>query len=329
MGAGAVTLIGKGSDIVNSRERFAQFLSGTPYSDGVPAAFFQHFDPSARHGQAALDAQLNFYRRTGMDIVKLMFDDIYPKITTVKEAADWRDIPEFQADDPVFTRQIELARRVVEAVGGEAPVFQTIFTPFVSAGCAVSPILEWDSVVTPHFAEDPQAMREGLEKICTRLTQFAGQIAETGIDGFYVSVQGGERGRYSQEFFNSWFKPIDIAFLNGLKATGKLIFMHICGVGMRLDDYKDYPADLINLAMEGNGLTLNTAREFFGRPIMGGLDNNGVISTGTEQQIRAEVRRVLQEAPADIMLGADCTIPAHVPLQNMGWAIEEAHKFRL
>lgn len=313
---------------MNSRERFTQFLSGAPYSNGVPAAFFQHFSPAARHGQAALDAQLNFYRNTGMDMVKLMFDDIYPKITTVKEAADWRDIPEFRADDPVFTTQIDLARRMVEAVGGETPVFQTIFTPFVSAGCAVSPILEWDSVVTPHFAENPQAMRAGLEKIHARLSQFAVQIAETGIDGFYVSVQGGERGRYSQEFFNTWFKPVDIAFLNALKATGKLVFIHICGVGMRLDDYMDYPADLVNLAMEGNGLTLRTARELFHCPVMGGLDNNGVIAAGTEQQIRAEVRRVLQDAPTDIMLGADCTIPAHVPLENMRWAIEEAHAFR-
>ena len=97
---------------------------------------------------------------------------------------------------------------------------------------------------------------------------------------------------------------------------------------MRLDDYMDYPADLVNLAMEGNGLTLRTARELFHCPVMGGLDNNGVIAAGTEQQIRAEVRRVLQDAPTDIMLGADCTIPAHVPLENMRWAIEEAHAFR-
>lgn len=312
---------------MNSRERFTQFLSGTAYSDGVPAAFFQHFAPSARHGQAALNAQLSFYRCTGMDMVKLMFDDIYPKITTVREAADWRNIPEFRRDDPVFTQQIELARQMVRTVGGEAPVFQTIFTPFVSAGCAVSPILEWDKVVTPHFAQDPEAMREGLEKIGRRLSEFAREIAETGIDGFYVSVQGGEYGRYSQEFFNTWFKPVDLAFLNALKATGKLVFIHICGVDMRLDDYKDYPADIINLAMEGNGLTLRGAQELFGRPIMGGLDNNGVICTGTEREIRAEVDRVLRGAPGDIMLGADCTIPAQVPRQNLRWAVEAAHEF--
>ncbi len=312
---------------MDPRERFTQFLSGVPYSDGVPAAFFQHFSPSARHGQAAMDAQLRFYRDTGMDIVKLMFDDIYPKISTVKKAANWRHITQFQADDPVFSQQIDLARRMVEAVGREAPVFQTIFTPFVSAGCAVSPISEWDKMVTPHFAQDPQAMQAGLEQICDRLTGFARQIAETGIDGFYVSVQGGERGRYSKEFFNTWLKPIDIAFLNALKATGKLVFVHICGVDMRLEDYKDYPADIINLAMKGNGLTLESAREFFGRPVMGGLDNTGTICTGTEQEIRAEVEQVLREAPADVMLGADCTIPAQIPVQNLRWAVEAAHDF--
>lgn len=312
---------------MNAKERFAQFMAGQQYTDGVPAAFFQHFGPECRHGQAALNAQLDFYRETGMDMVKIMFDDIYPKITNIRAAVDWRNIPAFQRDDPVFTQQIELARSVVRAVDGQAPVFQTIFSPFVSAGCAASPIERWDELVTPHFAEDPAAMRSALDRIGALLGEFARDIAATGIDGFYVSIQGGEHGRYSQEFFNTWFKPTDLAFLQALQATGKLVFIHICGTGMRLADYYDYPADIINLAVHGNGITLQQAAQRFGRPIMGGLDNNGLIRTGTEAQIKDEVFRVLREAPPHVMLGADCTIPQPTPRQNLRWAVEAAHAF--
>lgn len=314
---------------MNARDRFAQFLAGDPFTQGVPAAFFQHFSPACRHGQAALDAQLHFFEGTGMDMVKIMFDDIYPKITNIRTAADWRDIPVFQRDDPVFTRQLELARQIVDHTRQKAYVFQTIFSPFVSAGCAVSPILEWDKLVTPHFAEDPAAMAEGLQTISGVLAQFAQEVAATGIDGFYVSIQGGEYGRYSQEFFGTWFKPIDVAFLQALVATGKLVFLHICGTDMRLKDYYDYPGHIVNLALRGNQITLAQAQQRFGRPIMGGLDNNGAICTGSEAQIKAEVTAALQSAPPHVMLGADCTIPQSAPLQNLRWAVEAAHTFGL
>lgn len=313
---------------MTAKERFGQFLSGQDFTHGVPAAFFQHFHPNQRHGQAALDAQLSFLHATGMDIVKIMFDDIYPKIGPVQKASDWAHIPRFSQSDPVFTQQIELACRVTEAVGGQTPVFQTIFSPFVSAGCAVSPIAVWDQIVTPHFVDDPQAMSQALAGIADTLGEFAHRLAGTGIDGFYVSLQGGEYGRYSQDFFNTWFKPLDLLLLRALQQTGKLVFLHICGTGMRLEDYYDYPGDIVNLAVHGNNITLKQASEHFARPIMGGLDNHGYIASGTREQIRAEVQQILRDAPPHTMLGADCTIPADVPLEHLAWAVQAAHDFQ-
>ena len=162
------------------RKRMDQFLAGESYTDGIPAAFFQHFDASKRHGDAAVEAQMNFFRETDMDFMKIMFDDIYPKFS-VEKPEDWRHVPDFSPDDPVFTQQIEVAQKLVDKVGKEAYVFQTIFSPFVSAGCAVSPIPVWDSIVTPHFREDPEAMREGLTKIGNTLAAFAHNIAKTDI----------------------------------------------------------------------------------------------------------------------------------------------------
>ena len=68
---------------MESKRRFDQFLAGAPFTNGVPAAFFQHFRPDQRHGQAALRAQMDFARATGMDMIKIMFDDIYPKASLI------------------------------------------------------------------------------------------------------------------------------------------------------------------------------------------------------------------------------------------------------
>lgn len=313
---------------MDARQRFSEFLAGQGYTQGVPAAFFQHFGPGARHGQAALNAQLEFFEATGMDMFKIMFDDIYPPIPGIRTAADWRDLPAFRRDDPVFTQQLDLARQVVARAGRRAYVFQTIFTPFVSAGCAVSGLVDWDEKISPHFLLDPEAVRSALKTIGGVLEGFAQDLAATGIDGFYVSVQGGERARYPRAFFEEWLKPLDLAFLRALQATGKLVFIHFCGTGMRLEEYFDYPGDIVNLAVHGNGISLAGAAERFCRPVMGGLDNTGVICTGGEAAIRDEVERTLRAGPAGAMLGADCTIPQTVPVEHLRWAVEAAHAYR-
>jgi uroporphyrinogen decarboxylase len=66
----------------------------------------------------------------------------------------------------------------------------------------------------------------------------------------------------------------------------------------------------------------------FNRPVMGGLDRLGVIATGSEAQIRTEVELVLRHAPERFILGADCTVPAETPWQNLRAAIQAAHAWQ-
>lgn len=310
------------------KKRFSQFIAGDRYTDGVPAAFFQHFPPDRRLGQAAVDEQIRFYRQTDMDMVKIMFDEIYPKIVSVKKPGDWRHIGQASRSDHVFTQQMEVAKRIVDKIGKETFVFQTIFSPFVSAGCAVSPILQWDRVVTDHMRRDPESMTVGLTNAAHVLSEFAGKIAGTGIDGFYVSLQGGEYDRFSGEFFNAWLKPLDAMLLNALKNTGKLVFLHICGSNIRLENYYDYPGDIVNLAFCDNGMTLDEGAKKFKRPVMGGLSNHGVICDGTGEEIKRETARVLSSNHSPVMLGADCTIQSNVPRDHLKWAVEAAHAFQ-
>jgi len=58
---------------------------------------------------------------------------------------------------------------------------------------------------------------------------------------------------------------------------------------------------------------------------MGGMDRHGIIVSGAPEQIRAETRAVLQEAPPAFVLGADCTVPSDIPVSNLKTAIDMAH----
>jgi uroporphyrinogen decarboxylase len=61
---------------------------------------------------------------------------------------------------------------------------------------------------------------------------------------------------------------------------------------------------------------------------MGGLDRHGIISTGMPEDVRKATIEVLKNAPANMILGADCTVDRKTPVENLKAAIDTAHRFR-
>lgn len=66
----------------------------------------------------------------------------------------------------------------------------------------------------------------------------------------------------------------------------------------------------------------------FGRPVMGGIPNHGVIVEGTREEVEAQVRDAMNIDTRGIMLGADCTIPKEVSRRRLRWAVDAAHAMR-
>ena len=68
--------------------------------------------------------------------------------------------------------------------------------------------------------------------------------------------------------------------------------------------------------------------DFFGRPPMGGLDRHGILAKGDERELVAEVRKVIQNAPRQFILGADCTVASDTDWNRLRRAISTAHGAR-
>jgi uroporphyrinogen decarboxylase len=56
------------------------------------------------------------------------------------------------------------------------------------------------------------------------------------------------------------------------------------------------------------------------------MDRHGVIVHGTKEEIRREVKSVIEKAPPLFVLGADCTVPSDLPWENVREAINAAHE---
>ncbi len=63
---------------MNKRDAVLNLVHGVAPSEYTPAAFFMHFDSAHHSGQAAIDKHLEYFHATGMDFVKIQFEQRMP-----------------------------------------------------------------------------------------------------------------------------------------------------------------------------------------------------------------------------------------------------------
>ena len=97
----------------------------------VPAAFFLHFPEDFRGGQAAADKHMEYFRYTGMDLLKIQYEKPFPPLESIQKAEDWADMPFYERD--YFDDQIEAVTELVEAADGQAITVVTLYSAFMCA----------------------------------------------------------------------------------------------------------------------------------------------------------------------------------------------------
>jgi uroporphyrinogen decarboxylase len=309
---------------MNKRDLVLGLLdSGMPQTY-IPAAFFLHFDPSCHFGRAGVDKHLEFFRATGMDFVKIQYEHNFPRLPAIQRAGDWNTMPLY--GEEFFEPQLEAVEGIVNAVKREAVVVVTLYSPFMCAAHAVG-----EENVLQHLRENPDPVLKGMEIVTESLMTFVKACIRLGVDGFYHSTQGGETHRLADRtLFDEFVRPYDLAVMKEAERSCIFNILHVCDYVGEYDDltrFQDYPGHVVScpLKVGGRPLPLPGAHRLFGRPVMGGLDRHGAIASGSEPQIRAEVEATLRQAPEHFILGADCTVPAETPWENLRTAIQTAH----
>lgn len=309
---------------MNKRDILLDLINSPTPPAHVPAAFFMHFDRAAHQGQAAIDQHLAFFRATGMDFVKIQYEQTPPHAVPIRTPADWGHAP--RCDQAFFAPSFHVAEGLVEAAKGEALVIMTLYSPFMWAAQIAGA-----EALAEHLRENPDAVRAGLEVMTENVLTLVRGCKRAGVDGFYVSSQGGEAFRFpGTQIFQKYIKPTDLAVWNEVQSCAFNI-LHICDYAGLYDDitpFLEYPGHVINCNLTVGERTIRPSdvAQMFGRPFMGGMDRLGVIANGGVDAIRQAAEDVLSEAPARFILAADCTIPSSTPWEHVKTAIDTAHR---
>jgi uroporphyrinogen decarboxylase len=311
---------------MNKRDALLNLINSPTPPEYVPAAFFLHFDPACHQGQPAIDKHLEFFRATGMDFVKIQYEQVPTSSSHIRKPGDWASVPHFT--EALFEPTIKVVEGLVKAAKAEALVVMTVYSPFMWAGQ-----LAEASVLSDHLKEDPEAVKKGLAILTENVITLVRACKRAGVDGFYVSTQGGEAFRFKgTDIFQEYIKPTDLAVWAEIQ-SGPFNILHVCDYNGGYDDltpFLDYPGHIINCSLKlGEGSkSAKQVSKMFNRPFMGGLERKGTLATGSPDAIHQAVTDILTKAPERFMLAADCTVPSETPWDHLKAAIDLAHHYR-
>lgn len=311
---------------MNKRDTMLSLVHGEKAPAHIPAAFFLHFDSDHHQGQAAVDRHLEFFRYTGMDFVKVQYEQTLPALHLIQKPEDWAHAPLFP--DEFFEAPVGVVEGLVKAARAEALVIMTLYSPLMWAvrlGEGVN--------IADHLNENSQAVTKGLEIMTENVLRLVRGCKRAGVDGFYASSQGGEAFRFKDRgAFEKYIKPTDLAVWEEIQSCTFNI-LHICDYEGAYDDlapFLDYPGHVVNCSLKLGERTLapKEISQMFGRPFMGGLERKGVLASGDLEAIRQSATDVLSQSPERFILAADCTVPGDTPWECLKTAIDTAHQYR-
>lgn len=307
----------------NKREIMEHFLSGKLDKSYIPGAFFMHFPQDSKSGEKAINAHVEYFLATGMDFVKIQFEQGYGRIK-IEKTEDWKQIKPLPSD--FFQPTLNIVKGIYDRTGAKVMVLSTVYSPFQMLIQTVGV-----KTVVEYATKNPDRIKEALRVFTEGIKEYVKSCKAIGIDGFYTPTQGGEMKFYSiPRFFEDFVKPYDLEVINECNKGTRLNILHICDYEGTYDDlsrYLDYPGQIINapVTLNGKPLSLEKCEQIFKRPVMGGLYRKGAILNGTPNEVATEVKKLAKSNSSRFILGADCTVLPDTPMVNIQTAIKTAH----
>ncbi len=279
---------------LNHKQRVDRALQGLEV-DRPPFSFWYHFGlekyPGERHARATLD----FHRKFGTDLVKVMSDYPFPR-----RAQPWYAL---RPEENPFPEQIRALEMIREGLAGSAYFIETIFNPW-----NVAEKLSSREEVLRLKSEKPQALLDALEGIARSEASHARRAVAAGAAGIFLAIANAdasvlteaEYARFSEPFDKMILEAVKDAPLNTLHLHGSKVYLHRF--------YRGWPATVFHYSTHATGVPIAEVRRQYPGVIMGGLDETNFRKL-TEAELREQWRAAAKAAGPRFILAPGCSVP--------------------
>lgn len=309
---------------MTKRERVMAALRGAPV-DRVPLAFWLHNFATENSAKGLAEETLRLLHRFDWDFLKpqsraqcfaemwgLTYapsdDRARPFTVTRAPVADAADLARLRPADPhagALGEQLEALRLIRAGVGPDVPIIWTIFAPMM-----VLPMLchggRDQALALARSA--PRETEHALGVMTDTLAEYARACVAAGADGLFYATNVATRSLMSADECRRWQRPWDLRVL-GSVVMAPFNLLHICGSGILLEEFVDYPVTAFSWATVAGNPSLATVHERTGRAVVGGLPAKPEIASLSADELVARTGRALDEMSGRwLLLGPDCSI---------------------
>ncbi len=317
--------------MISHRKRLETCLTGDP-PDRIPVALWRHFPVDDQTAEGLAIAALNFQRIFDFDLVKYTPASSFclkdwgsqdewrgnPEGTrdythrVVQKPEDWIRLEVLDPYKGYLGQQIESLRYLVNELGPEVPVIQTIFNPLSQAKNLVG-----EEHLCAHLRQYPDAVLGGLRIITETTRQFIQVAIPTGIAGVFFAVQHAQYGLLSEDEYQKFGRIFDLQVLETISDLW-LNMVHLHGVDVMFDLFTDYPVQIINWHDRETSPNLKEALDRFPGVVCGGLRRQETIVLGSPQDVIAETKDAIDQTYGiRFILGTGCVTPTIAPYGNI------------
>lgn len=333
---------------MTKRERMMAAVKGEAV-DRVPVSYYNHNHAVEYSPDKLVSALLQHQEQFDWDFMKVMLRasyyleawgcqfDVDPvkgaslKTYVIKEAEDYTRLEKLDPTKGPFGEHVEIAKRLGQALKGNVPYMQSVFSPLTIAGRLAGGKFDAtdETVATRNFIENnPDELLEGLSIITETLANYVRECIRAGADGiFYTTTAYGSFDVLTEEEYKKFAEPFDLAVLNAANEEGATLnILHICRHHIMLDLFSSYPAQIINYeSTSARNPSLKEAMAATKSAIWGGLDQREVLPNGSVEEITTQAHDAIREAGGQrFILGPGCTnVYLTAPDENIA-AIKEA-----
>lgn len=257
-----------------------------------------------------------------------------PEARTVEELEAYQGWPDMS--DPTRVAHVRENARYL----AEENQYAILATPWLLFPFERAYAMQGMEAFLLNMARDPDFARALIEKIAVYCKQLMGRFLEElgdNVDMIKIGDDLGTRNSLviSPKMYREILKPIHADFINFIKArTTAKIFFHSCGdVAPLIEDFIEIGVDILNPIQTSAGLMsdLPSLKKRFGSNIVfcGGIDTHRILPFGSVEEVREEVRRVMQilGPGGGCMIGAVHTVLDDVPPENVLAMVDAVEEF--
>jgi uroporphyrinogen decarboxylase len=303
----------------------------------IPISVWKHHPDTDRTPEGLAEEEIAFHRQFNHDLLKISFHGRYPvvdwgcevvydgaisgsttcKNCVVRQTSDWEVLEPLDVNDGDFGRQVRAVQLIHGYAQDKVPTMATVFDPaMVAEKLSEKPLTEY-------MENSPDVLETVLEMITDVMIDFGRATIEAGADGVFLATQHSTHSTVTEEQYQRFIYPFDLKIISKLRGKAKFVMMHLHAKEqneeIRFDKIARTPGlDALNWEDQSVELSLADGKRISRKTVLGGIDHNGVLRSGTRDEVKEQVLQATREAGLkNLIIAPGCVITVDTPEENI------------